>query len=156
MCLFPGMNMVPLQTNNHREKGWQWLPDPPLLYLDAEKKERDRRQERLDSYTHCSPHLQTRGAARMREKIMTVFPKRLQKEMFQGRKKQTKTFPCKWWLWITWKPTGPLTMSPGRGPQWIASWKSVTVPGKEHTHEWLDIRMPGAQFHLKPREKGKQ
>ena len=34
--------MVPLQANNHREKGWQWLPDPPLLYLDEEKKERDR------------------------------------------------------------------------------------------------------------------
>ena len=137
--------MVPLQTNNHKEKGWQWLPDSPLLYLDAEK-ERDRRQERSDSYTHCSPHLQTRGAAKIRERIMTIFPKRLQQEMFQEKK--DKNFSMQ--VWTMWKPTGPLTVSPGRGPP-ESQWQFLrrNTPMDDWTSGCL-----GLSFNWNPKREG--
>lgn len=61
-----------------------------------------------------------------------------------------------WWMWTMWKLTGPLTVNPGRGPQQVPSWKSVTVPRRKHDHEWLwTSGCLGLSFTWNPKREGK-
>lgn len=59
-------------------------------------------------------------------------------------------------MWTMWKLTGPVTMTPGRGPQRAPSWTSGTTPGRKHTHESSQTSgCVGLIFTWNPKREGK-